>query len=312
MCNPLAIGLMVAGTALQVNAQHRRANAMQGAAKEARMLEDTRQAGLSKEREAALLASQANLGVEAQTQLQKDAAAKREAAYDAAPNLSAAATGTDYTPAENAGQPRIIQEDVAKKRAEANEGVRQVGNARARLGAYGDVGLGNRLVNANAGQQIGMLGGFARQSAALLPGEVQSAMRSKEGVGANQEMLGTALQLYGSAGAPTMFGGTAAATAAGAGANAATNAAVTGAADAGAAFAPGAASQALMADSASTLFPTVAGSAAPTAGLFAAPAYSPSWTNRLGGFFGNGAPLFGTATTKGYLPGRSSFAALRG
>jgi hypothetical protein len=295
MCNPVAIGLMVAGTALQVNAQHQRNTAMQNAAGDARALESSRQDKLRNEREDVLLGSQKNLGVDAQTQLLTDAAAKREAAYAAAPDSAAPAT---YNTATDSGTPKIVMEDANAKRSKANAEVQQVGNARARLGSYGDVGVGNRLVSSDAANNLGILGGFARQSAALLPGEVQSAMTRKAGTGQNQEMLGTALQLYGAAGAPALFGGAAAA---GAGATeaATAGAATAGAADAAAAYAPGAAGQALMGTTASSLFPT----ATATAARAAAP-------GMMGGLFSNSAPLFGTAATKGYLPGRSSWASL--
>ena len=78
--------------------------------------------------------------------------------------------------------------------------MRSIGDARARLQSYGDVGLGNSMINQRAGDQINMLGGFSRMSASLLPSEIQAAMASKAGTGRNQELLGTALQLYGGSG----------------------------------------------------------------------------------------------------------------
>lgn len=201
MCNPVAIGLVVAGTALQVNAQSRRQAAMKDAAADARQLEDTRQSGLRSERESQLLQSQQGMGVDAQTSALEDAAARREAAYSPAAEAAASAP-TSYNAATDNGAPKIVNEDAASKREAGQEEARGVGNARARLGSYSDVNLGNRINNSNSANQLGMLGGFARQSAALLPGEVQAAMASKEGTGRNQEMLGTALSMYGSAGAP--------------------------------------------------------------------------------------------------------------
>lgn len=200
MCNPVAIGLVVAGTALQMNAQSRRQAAMQDAAKSARQLESTRQEGLRNEREGQLLASEQGQTVDAQNAALADAAAKREAAYT--PAAPASDPSTSYNAATDNGAPKIIAEDAASKRGAAQEEVSAVGNARARLGSYSDVNLGNRITNSNYANQIGMLGGFARGSAALLPGEVASAMQSKAGTGRNQELIGTALSLYGSAGAP--------------------------------------------------------------------------------------------------------------
>lgn len=202
MCNPVAIGLVVAGTALQMNAQSRRQAAMKDAASDARAMEAGRQDKLRGERESALLASQQGQGVDAQTESLDAAAAKREDAY-----APAAAEGqTSYNAATDNGAPKIVREDAASKSAKAQGEASAIGNARARLGSYSDVNLGNRIANTDYANQIGMLGGFARSSAALLPGEVADAMASKESTGQNQELLGTALSMYGSAGAPGVGG----------------------------------------------------------------------------------------------------------
>lgn len=201
MCNPVAIGLVVAGTALQANAQSRRQNAMQDAAEDARNLELSRQQKLGDEREQALMASQQGMNVEAQNSALEAAAAKREAAYAPAA-VAPSDSSSNYNNPASSGTPKIVMEDMEKKRGAASDEAAAVGNARARLGAYSDVNLGNRIANSNSANTIGMLGGFARQSAALLPGEVQAAMQSQAGKGRNQELLGTALAMYGSAGAP--------------------------------------------------------------------------------------------------------------
>lgn len=205
MCNPLAIGLMVAGTALQVNAQHRRQAAMKNAAEEAQNAEILRQQGLSKERENELNPALENSTRASQDAALADAAAKRQAAYADATTLPGDVGTPDYqapSDAASAGQPKIIQEEADKQRNRANADVRTIGDARARLQSYGDVGLGNQILNQNAAGKINMLGGFSRMSSALLPGEVQAAMADKAGKYRGQELLGTALQMYGSAGAP--------------------------------------------------------------------------------------------------------------
>jgi hypothetical protein len=211
MCNPYAIAMVVAGTALQMNAQSRRQAAMKDAAADARAMEAGRQDTLRNERESTLLDAQQGMDVDAQNQSLEAAAAKREATYAPA----AVEPATDYNASTDNGAPKIVMEDAAAKRGTAREEAGAIGNARARLGSYSDVNLGNRISNSNFANQLGMLGGFARGSAALLPGEVASAMASKEGTGRNQELIGTALQMYGSAGAPGV-GGAAAAGGAGA------------------------------------------------------------------------------------------------
>lgn len=233
MCNPVAIALVVAGTALQVNAQSRRQAAMKDAAADARQLEDTRQSGLRSERESQLLQSQQGMGVDAQTAALEDAAAKREASYSPTAEAAAGAPAA-YNAATDNGAPKIVNEDAASKREAGQEEARGIGNARARLGAYSDVNLGNRMNNSDFANQLGMLGGFARQSASLLPGEVQSAMASKEGTGRNQEMLGTALSMYGSFGAPGVGTATAAGGAGAAGGMGSYGATMGGSAKAGA------------------------------------------------------------------------------
>lgn len=292
MCNPLAIGLMVAGTALQVNAQRKRQANMEDAAEDARALEASRQEKMREERESVLVDSQQGMGREAQDAALAEAQAKREAAYapEAVPNSSA--SGSYSGVATDSGTPKIVMEDVEKKRAQANTDVASVGDARARLGAYGDVTLGNRINNSNTGNTLGMLGGFARGSASLLPGEVQAAMAKHAGDRRGQEMLGTALSMYGAYGAAPMFGGSAAA---GAGAGAGASAGSTAAGYGGnlSAFSPG-----------------VTGTALSQAAPAASTAAQTGWASQLGGLFSNGAPMFGTATTMGYLPGRSSFGGL--
>lgn len=297
MCNPLAIGLMVAGTALQANAQRKRQANMEDAAENARALEAARQDKMREERESVLVDSQQGMGREAQDAALAEAQAKREAAY-ASENAPDSATPGAYTGvATDSGTPKIVMDEVEKKRAEANADVRSVGDARARLGAYGDVNLGNRIANSNTGNTLGMLGGFARGSANLLSGEVQSAMNKHAGDRRGQELLGTALSMYGAAGAPAMFGGAAAGAGAGAGAygtgltaGQAASAVNTGAASTLGATAPGAGNAALGSNIAATMFPTAAQNVAPVAGA------------GIGGLFANGAPLFGSPDTKGYLP----------
>lgn len=202
MCNPVAIGLMVAGTALQVNAQRKRQANMENAAEDAQAAEAARQSKMREERESVLVDSQAGMGREAQDAALAEAQAKREAAYAPENVPDSSATGSYSGVATDSDVPKIIKEDADKKRAASAADVRSVGDARARLGAYGDVTLGNKIANSNTGNTLGMLGGFARGSANLLPGEVQAAMAKHAGDRKGQELLGTALQMYGGFGAP--------------------------------------------------------------------------------------------------------------
>ena len=304
MCNPIAVAMVVAGTALQANAQSRRAAAMKDAAADARALEAGRQGKLRDEREQTLVASQQGMGVDAQNSALADAAAKRDAAYDEAKPDSSAVSAS-YGTSVDSGTPKIVMEDAANKKAAAKEEVDAVGNARARLGSFGDVGLGNRITNSNAANQIGMLGGFARQSAGLLPGEVQAAMESKAGKGRNQELLGTALQMYGGAGAPGMFGGAAAA---GAGSATAAGAGSAGTAGMyGTAINSGAAAGSVSPMASGMLANQgVAESMFPAATQGGAYGLNLETGTGIGGLLskikGSSPPLYGNETTKGYLP----------
>lgn len=291
MCNPVAIGLMVAGTALSVNAQNQRQAAMKNAAQDAQDAEMLRQQSLSKERQDALQPTFDNATRASQDAALAAAAEKRNAAYDQATTLPGDA-GTDSYQAPSAaaadGQPKVVQEEANKQRAKADADVRSIGDARSRLQSYGDVGLGNQILNQNATNNINMLGGFSRMSSALLPGEVQAAMNKHAGDKRGQELLGTALTMYGGAGAPAMFGGAAAA-GAGAGASGAYGAALnSGAASTLGSVAPSAGGAALGSNLATSAFPMAASQGAGLGGLFAGA--------------GQMAPLFGTAASKGYLP----------
>lgn len=210
MCDPTSIGLVVAGTALTINAQHQRQKAMANAADDAQNAEILRQNAMKKDSAAALDPAMQNATRATQDAALADAAAKREAAYGDATTLPGdQGTASYQAPSEAAsyGQPKIIQETADKVRAKNNAEVASVGDARARLASYGDVGLGNQMINQNAGNTINMLSNFSRQSSALLPGEIQAAMASKAGTARTQEMLGTALSMYGGAGAPGLSGG---------------------------------------------------------------------------------------------------------
>ena len=203
MCNPFAIAAVVAGSAMQANAQHQRQKNMQNAADDAREAELFRQEGLSKEREQALDPAMQNANRATQDAALEDAAAKRQAAYSGDTTLPGDAGTAGYqAPSAGAtyGQPKIVQEETDKQRAKGDADVRSIGDARARLASYGDVGLGNQILNQNAGNNINMLGGFSRMSSALLPGEVQNAMAKHAGDRKNEELLGSALVMAGSVG----------------------------------------------------------------------------------------------------------------
>jgi len=218
MCNPYAIAAMVAGTAIQANAQSKRQAAMENASEDAQNAEMMRQQGLSKERQAALDPAMGNATRATQDAALADAAAKRQAAYSESTTLPGDPGTADYqAPSGGAqGQPKVVQEEASKQRDKANADVRSMGEARARLQSYGDVGLGNQILNQNTGGQLNMLGGFSRMSSALLPGEIQNAMAKHAGDNKTQELLGTALQMYGAGGAPGLASGAAGAGAYGA------------------------------------------------------------------------------------------------
>ncbi|MBD9674946.1 hypothetical protein IB275_30495 [Pseudomonas sp. PDM21] len=208
MCNPVAIGLVVAGTALQVNAQRQRAKNMQNAAEDARLAEVMRQQRLSNQREAELSAAESNADLVTQQQKLDEAAAKREAGYAGDTTMpNEVDKATDYSPTTTASDaPKVVSSDAEARRSESNALVDQLGNARARMQAFGDLNLGNSILNRRVGDQIGMLANFSRASSQLLPGEVQAAQAKHSRDKFGQEMLGTALQLYGSAGAPGVGG----------------------------------------------------------------------------------------------------------
>lgn len=80
----------------------------------------------------------------------------------------------------------------------------QQAQAKAKLGVYSDFDLQQWIKNLRAQQQIGMYGQFARQSAQVLPYELQAAGRSAEdmrGAGTGLSAAGALVGLGGAAGA---------------------------------------------------------------------------------------------------------------
>lgn len=225
MCYPAlywGAALLAAGTVAQQRSQSMRADAQARAAEKTRLAEASRQDGLREERFKNLGVAQTNADMANQQALLDAAASKREGAY--APATDLPGDGGYQSPAASSA-PRVVQAEHEAQRDAADQEVGDIGTARARLNAFGDLNLGNRTVNSNAANQIDMLGGFARQSAALLPGEVQAAINSKAGVGSTLGTIGNIATIVGGA----MMGGAGAAGAGGAAASTAgTTAAGTG------------------------------------------------------------------------------------
>lgn len=111
----------------------------------------------------------------------------------------------------------------APNTVQAGQAAAQLGQqaqAKAKLGGYSDFDLQQWIKNLRAQQQIGMYGQFAKQSAQVLPYELQAAATSAEterGIGTGLSALGSLVGVGGAAGA--LGGGASAASGAAQGAS---------------------------------------------------------------------------------------------
>lgn len=208
MCNPLAIGIALAGagTAAQYKAQQdreREMNSLQRA-------ETERQEEI--QRKSRPLFDE-NLGEYRRDNIESEmaaAAASRAAEYDSqgasAPRANEALPGSQQTS-------NVVVMDAFRRALEgAAARAAQAGQARAQLASFGDAFLGAGLDNAQRTDQLGMLGSFSQGSANVLPLELQHAAtrrRNSATIGNLLTGVGTAMMGGGWGGAA---GGTAAAT----------------------------------------------------------------------------------------------------
>lgn len=185
MCNPaLAIGaaMMVAGTAVQQSGVRKAERAQQAAQR----AETERQNRYMDE----------SMGVFGKSVAKADAANQMQELQDRinarANDYSDVVKDYDVNTDILSGQqsaPRVVLDTVAAKSNEAAAKQRAEGIAKAFLDAWGDQNLANAVANQRNADQIGMVGGFSRGSAGILPYELEAAKRK----GAGTRMFGQLL-----------------------------------------------------------------------------------------------------------------------
>jgi hypothetical protein len=198
-------------------AQHRGQEQSENAVVNVRRAEDSRQNVFKEQAEAGLKKNMQNSTEEAVTGRQTASAASREAAYRAA--NAAAPHATQQAAAGSLGGNKVVADNLGQMLAGVADRVSQQGDARARLGSFGDAMFDTNLLLGRGREDIGQAGNFAAGS--LRPVEME--MEAGAHKGDKVKALGTLLQIAGTA----MMGG------AGAGAAGGANAATAGGASVG-------------------------------------------------------------------------------
>lgn len=182
-----AAALSAAGAGMSM-AGNAKANSEMDAKRNAELL---RQRGYQAEADAQFATSLDKSDVETADQQIDTGAAQREAAYA---NLRNATSGLTTTPARN--QPVGEQASGAAARttssvqATNNAWTNLQGAARARLGGYQDWGLQSNIKDRRASQDLGITATKARQSANVLPLEMQDAAHAGDGLKAWGQLVG--------------------------------------------------------------------------------------------------------------------------
>lgn len=177
--------MTAAGTAAQAAGARKARKAMDGA----REAERIRQQGFQSQSDALFAESVGQQGADAQKQKIAEAEAARTATTTAA--QSAAPVVTVQTQGET---PTVVADETAARVGIGNTQANLDASNRAALAAFGDVQLGNALLNARYGQQQGQIGNFRKGSADVLGLEMEAASRkgdSLKGIGSGLTALGS-------------------------------------------------------------------------------------------------------------------------
>lgn len=189
MCLPAlaiaSLAMTAAGTAAQAAGARKARKAMDGA----REAERIRQKGFQAQSDSLFAESLGQQG--ADTQKDKIAAAESE---------RAAATTAAQQPAPvvniqtQGDTPTVVADETSARVGAGNAQAAQDAYNRAALASFGDVQLGNALMNARYGQQQGQVGNFMKGSADVLGIEMEAASRkgdSLKGIGSGLTALGS-------------------------------------------------------------------------------------------------------------------------
>lgn len=211
MCEPTTIAAgvaLLAGTAASAIGARKAENAVVNV----RRAEDSRQNTFKAEAEGGLKKNMDATTAEAITGRQGSAAAQREAAYRAA--NAAAPHATQQVASGSLGGNKVVSDSLGQMLASVGDRVSQQGNARARLGSFGDAMFDTNVLLGRGRQDIAKAADFA--SGSLKP--LQMEMEAGSHKGDKMKALGTMLQMVGStmlAGAGAAAGGASAGAGAG-------------------------------------------------------------------------------------------------
>lgn len=175
MCSPalgVALGSAVVGSAMQMQGQ-RQAQAAQSRTMAAEQARQDSFAAASRDR---VGTATDRVGAPATIAATEAATADRAAELR---RVSTPATG-QYLPGQG-DAPQIVRDEIERRRAEAAGYLDQQGDARARLGGWGDALFGARQEIGRSGQDVATEAGFARGSAAVLPAELRAAQQRGQG-----------------------------------------------------------------------------------------------------------------------------------
>jgi hypothetical protein len=171
MCDPFtvtALALTAAGTYAQYQGQRQAQKAMEGAT----LAEARRQQRLRDEAQGLFDESLGKQNLESQTERLADQVAERDAAM-----VGNQESGQVVNIPVQGGAPDIVADETAARVSEGNAAARQEASAKAALAAFGDLQLGNALMNARYGAQQSQLANFMGGSQNVLQTELQAASR---------------------------------------------------------------------------------------------------------------------------------------
>lgn len=173
MCNPtlIAAGISLAGTAYAARQQRQHQERAVEASEDAALAELDRQRGFQEESGQQFANTLSRFSEPAQLAALEESAGQRQQALES--NLE---EGFDVP--LSGSTPEVVRSEIAKRMSDAVGQGRQQAKSLAKIGARGDVGIGNQVSLARGGQNLGDIAGFSRGSLGLLPADQRSAVNN--------------------------------------------------------------------------------------------------------------------------------------
>lgn len=174
MCSPALAGmaaLSLAGTALSAYQQRQYQKSAAEASEDQARAELERQRGFQDESGEQFANTLNRFAMPAQTEALDEAAGQRQEAIES--NIA-----EDFAVPLSGSTPDVVRSEIAKRMADAVGRGRQQAQALGRIGARGDVGLGNQVAIGRGNQNLGDIASFSRGSLNLLPGAQRAAVNN--------------------------------------------------------------------------------------------------------------------------------------